>query len=244
MDIDRKQWRKRMKQWTSGKVWKFPFVCSSYFPGVQPFNLSVTSWDVELSFFPLCAVCPIKYWITYFSPHIFPAFLMSTYKILNYLLFPPTLPLLFPHMCPPVLQGQISILKAVCFSTAWMPWGQGLFPWSIKCYVLATGRGRSEEGEVYGPPCWSLVNVWGGLAHSELWLQMCLAELYWFTVASPVFITALHCYTPFTDQATEAWSRKLPSLCTLWLVLLSVISNSQSCGSLCWVSYEAGELSW
>lgn len=117
-----------MKQWTSGKVWKFPFVCSNYFPWVQPFsNLSVTSWGRKLAFFPLCAVWPTKYGITYFSPHIFTAFL-----------------------CPPVLQGQISVLRAVCSSTAWTkPWGQGLFPWSMKCCVLATGS-EEEVGKESG----------------------------------------------------------------------------------------------
>lgn len=150
MDINRKQWRRSMKQCTSEKVWKFLFVCSSYFPGVQPFpSLSVTSWSMELLFFPLCCLL---------------------YKILNYLLSPGTLSLLssclstkywisyfFSHIftalssCVPS-QGQISVLRAVCFSTAWIePWGQGLFPWSIKCYVLATGS-EEEVGKESGRP--------------------------------------------------------------------------------------------
>lgn len=53
-----------------------------------------------------------------------------------------------PHVCPPVLQGQISVLRALCFSTAWIkPWEQGL--WSVKCCVLATGS-EEEVGKESG----------------------------------------------------------------------------------------------
>lgn len=117
------------------KFGSFLLFAQVIFQGVHPFsNLSVTSWHMELSFFPLCDVCPTKYWISY---------------------FPPTFSLLFPQVCPPVLQGQISVLRAVCFSATWInPWGQGLFPWSIKCCVLVTGS-REEE--------WNLGGVWATL---------------------------------------------------------------------------------
>lgn len=56
--------------------------------------------------------------------------------------------------------------------------------------------------------CPRVVGMWRGLAGSELCLQMCLAELYWMTVASPGFRRGLHHHTP----VTEARSRNLTSL--------------------------------
>lgn len=180
-----------MNKWKNLKV---SFCLLELFSGVQSFsNLSVTSWDAELSFFPLPAVCSTKYWITYFPPHISTAFLVSAYKILNYLLFPPAFSLLFPHVCPPVLQGQISVLRAVCFSTA------RTISLSIKCCVLATGS-EEEVGKENG----RLGGIWATL----LKCGRCLGwpGSFWALIPD-VFSRAVlvHCSISWFHNSSSLW---------------------------------------